>query len=253
MASLLTPLWDSPPPAAWGPEAAVALSPLRVQTDRHTQRVGHSPACFGGGRKQLWEQESAVGAEKWSLTQGSAILWVHWPTAAAQGLLRHQSKGEAKVSVPFLHPSSPRLQRGSTTVQVKSTWGSRAQSYALSFPLRQGLLFKRKHGSAMAGKARGVWVIPGQWWFCLSFHAFWLYVPPALLGWEFQAPVIHYWRTQSEGQTDLLFAFFPPPPPIIKNLYQQQCHSAWVFLPYSGLNNSSKIQPLPPVRKITEK
>lgn len=75
MASLLTPLWDSPPPAAWGPEAALALSPLRAQTDRHTQRVGHSPACFRGGRKQLWEQESAVGAEMWSLTQGSAILW----------------------------------------------------------------------------------------------------------------------------------------------------------------------------------
>lgn len=60
----------------------------------------------------------------------------------------------------------------------------------------------------MTGEPHIAWVIPRQWWFCSSFYAFWLHVPPSLLGWEFQVPVIRYWRTHSEGQTSLLFAMF---------------------------------------------
>lgn len=60
----------------------------------------------------------------------------------------------------------------------------------------------------MTGEPHIAWVIPRQWWFCSSFYAFWLHVSPSLLGWEFQVPVIRYWRTHSEGQTSLLFAMF---------------------------------------------
>lgn len=203
-------LWYSSPPAAWGPEAALALSPLLAQTDRHRHTEGRSQlhmlqrsqkAALGAGDRS-WDREVEPH-------QRFSDTLVALARSSSRGALV-PSKGhrEAKVSVPFLHPSSPHLQRGSTTVQLKSTWGSRAQSYVLSFPLGQSSLFKRKYGSTMTGKARGVWVTPGQWWFCSSFHAFWLYVPPSLLGWEFQVPVIHYWRTQSEGQTNSLFDYF---------------------------------------------
>lgn len=122
-------------------------------------------------------------------------------------LVASKGHGEAKVLVPFLHLSSPHLQRGSPMMQLQSTRGSRAQSYVFSFPLGQSLLIRKKYGSAMLGKVCGGWVIHRQWWFCSSFHAFCLYVPPSLLGWELQVPAVHFWRTQSEGQTNLLFAF----------------------------------------------
>lgn len=103
----------------------------------------------------------------------------------------------------------------------------------------------------MTGKAHGVWAIPSQWWFCSSFQQFWIYVPPFLLGQEFQVPVIHYWRTESKGQTNLSFALKKKKKS--KNLSWQQGNSALAFLPYSGLNNINEMQPLSLARKITEK
>lgn len=59
------------------------LSPVCAQTDRHG--VSHSSTSFREATKQLWEQETAAGTEMWILTEGSAILWLSWPKAAAKG------------------------------------------------------------------------------------------------------------------------------------------------------------------------
>lgn len=101
----------------------------------------------------------------------------------------------------------------------------------------------------MTGEPHIAWVIPRQWWFCSSFYAFWLHVPPSLLGWEFQVPVIRYWRTHSEGQTSLLFAMF-----FKDSRYLSSSGSPSIGI--SSLlwfNHSNEIHPFPSVRKITEK
>lgn len=110
------------------------------------------------------------------------------------------NQGFCAVPTHFLSPSTVRIYHSAAE--------HRAQSYTKFFSLGQSLLFKKKYGSVMTEEPHIAWVIPRQWWFCSSFYAFWLHVPPSLLGWEFQVPVIHYWRTHSEGQTSLLFAMF---------------------------------------------
>lgn len=208
------------------------------QSQLHKLQSGHK-AALGAGDSS-WDRDVDP---HWRLSHTLVVL----AQISSQGaLLPWEGHSEAKFWVPFLCPSSPWQ---SITVQLKSTWRSRALLHVLPFPLGQSSLFKRNYGSAMTGKAHGVWAIPSQWWFWSSFLQFWLYVPPFLLGQEFQVPVIHYWRTESEGQTNLSFSFLKK----IKNLSPQQGNSALAFLPYSGLNNSNEIQPLPLIRKVTEK
>lgn len=166
------------PPA---PEHKSLLLPslpyVHRQTDRQAGTLAQSQLHkLQRGHKAALEQETAAGTEKWTLTEGSAMLWLSWPRAAAKGLFCHW-RVTVKFWVPFLCPSSP---QESVTEQLNNTWWSRVQPHVLPFPSRQSSLFKRNYGSAMTGKAHGVWAIPSQWWFCSSFQQVGIYVPPFL-------------------------------------------------------------------------
>lgn len=108
-ASLLTPLRGSPSPASEHKNLLLPSPPyVHRQTDRQANWVSHSSTSFRGVTKQLWEQETAVGTEMWTLTEGSAILWLSWPKAAAKGLFCHwrvivkQSFGFHSSALPLL-------------------------------------------------------------------------------------------------------------------------------------------------------
>lgn len=172
-----------------------------TQTDRHTGSVT-APQASEGPQSSSRNRRQQLG-QRWLKAQPySGCLGPKQQPRGSLPLLEGHSGG--KFGVPFLCPSSP-LE--SITVQLNNTWWSRVQPHVLPFPLGQSSHFKRNYGSAVTGKAHSVWAIPSQWWFCSSFQQFWIYMRPFFLGQEFQVPLIHYWRTESERQTNLSFAF----------------------------------------------
>lgn len=169
------------------------------QTDRQANWVSHSSTSFRGVTKQLWEQETAVGTEMWTLTEGSAILWLSWPKAAAKGLFCHW-RVIAKQSFGFHSSALPLLGNLS---QCSWRTPGRAEHSLMSFLSLWG------RGHFLKGTIAQLWqgrhmvfelcLASDESVICSGFQQFWLYVPPFLLGQEFQGPVIHYWRTESEG------------------------------------------------------
>lgn len=120
------------------------------QAGRQANWVSHSSTSFRGVTKQLWEQETAVGTEMWTLTEGSAILWLSWPKAAAKGLFCHW-KVIVKQSFGFHSSALPLLRNLS---QCSRRTPGRAEHSLMSFLFPWGRGHFLKGTIAQLGQGR---------------------------------------------------------------------------------------------------